>query len=82
VQPARVAVFNAPYSNTRSVVELALGEMILLLRGVFDRSVNLHRGVWGKSSEDSTRSAEEARDHRYGNIGSQLSILAEAMGWR
>ena len=52
-----VAVFNAPYSNTRSVVELALGEMILLLRGVFDRSTNLHRGVWGSPRRGSTRSA-------------------------
>ncbi len=76
-----VAVFNAPYSNTRSVVELALAEMILLLRGVFDRSVDLHRGVWGKSSEG----FHEIRGKKlgivgYGNIGSQLSVLAEAMG--
>jgi D-3-phosphoglycerate dehydrogenase len=76
-----VAVFNAPYSNTRSVVELALGEMILLLRGVFGGSANLHRGVWGKSSEG----FHEIRGKKlgivgYGNIGSQLSILAEAMG--
>jgi D-3-phosphoglycerate dehydrogenase len=76
-----VAVFNAPYSNTRSVVELALGEMIMLLRGVFDRSVDLHRGVWGKSSEG----YHEIRGKKigivgYGNIGSQLSILAEALG--
>jgi D-3-phosphoglycerate dehydrogenase len=76
-----VAVFNAPYSNTRSVVELALAEMILLLRGVFDRSVDLHKGVWGKSSEG----FHEIRGKKlgivgYGNIGSQLSVLAEAMG--
>lgn len=76
-----VAVFNAPYSNTRSVVELALGEMILLLRGVFVRSAELHQGIWGKSSEG----YHEIRGKRlgivgYGNIGSQLSILAEAMG--
>jgi len=76
-----VAVFNAPYSNTRSVVELALGEMILLLRGVFDRSVDLHKGVWGKSSEG----FHEIRGKKlgivgYGNIGSQLSVLAEVMG--
>jgi len=76
-----VAVFNAPYSNTRSVVELALGEMILLLRGVFDRSADLHRGTWGKTSEG----FHEIRGKRlgilgYGNIGSQLSVLAEAMG--
>jgi D-3-phosphoglycerate dehydrogenase len=76
-----VAVFNAPYSNTRSVVELALGEMILLLRGVVGRSVDLHRGVWGKSSVG----FHEIRGKKlgivgYGNIGSQLSVLAEAMG--
>src|SRR3989304_6138512 len=41
-----IAVFNAPYSNTRSVVEMALGEMILLLRGVFESSNRLHRGAW------------------------------------
>jgi D-3-phosphoglycerate dehydrogenase len=76
-----VAVFNAPYSNTRSVVELALGEMIMLLRGVFDRSADLHRGIWGKTSEG----FHEIRGKKlgilgYGNIGSQLSVLAEAMG--
>jgi D-3-phosphoglycerate dehydrogenase len=76
-----VAVFNAPYSNTRSVVELALGEMIMLLRGVFDRSAELHRGTWGKSSEG----YHEIRGKKlgivgYGNIGSQLSVLAEAIG--
>ena len=76
-----VAVFNAPYSNTRSVVELALAEMILLLRGVFDRSVDLHKGTWTKSSEG----FHEIRGKKlgivgYGNIGSQLSVLAEVMG--
>jgi D-3-phosphoglycerate dehydrogenase len=76
-----VAVFNAPYSNTRSVVELALGEMILLLRGVLDRCADLHRGIWGKTSEG----FHEIRGKKlgilgYGNIGSQLSVLAEAMG--
>jgi D-3-phosphoglycerate dehydrogenase len=76
-----VAVFNAPYSNTRSVVELALGEMIMLQRGVFDRSGDLHRGIWGKTSEG----FHEVRGKKlgilgYGNIGSQLSVLAEAMG--
>jgi D-3-phosphoglycerate dehydrogenase / 2-oxoglutarate reductase len=76
-----VAVFNAPYSNTRSVVELALGEMIMLLRNVFDRSTDLHAGRWGKSAEGS----REIRGKRlgivgYGNIGSQLSVLAESLG--
>lgn len=76
-----LAVFNAPYSNTRSVVELALGEMILLLRGVFENSRRLHQGAWTKSSEG----CHEIRGKRlgiigYGNIGSQLSVLAEALG--
>jgi D-3-phosphoglycerate dehydrogenase / 2-oxoglutarate reductase len=76
-----VAVFNAPYSNTRSVVELALGEMIMLLRGVFDGSMRLHGGVWTKSAEG----YREIRGKRlgiigYGNIGSQLSVLAESLG--
>ncbi|MGZ8440087.1 MAG: phosphoglycerate dehydrogenase [Candidatus Deferrimicrobiaceae bacterium] len=76
-----IAVFNAPYSNTRSVVEMALGEMILLLRGVFESSSRLHSGVWTKSSEG----FHEIRGKRlgiigYGNIGSQLSTLAESLG--
>jgi D-3-phosphoglycerate dehydrogenase len=76
-----VAVFNAPYSNTRSVVELALGEMILLLRGIVDRSVELHQGGWGKSAAGS----HEIRGKKlgiigYGSIGSQLSVLAESLG--
>jgi D-3-phosphoglycerate dehydrogenase len=76
-----VVVFNAPFSNTRSVVELALGEMIMLIRGVFDKSVRLHKGQWCKSSAGNY----EIRGKRigiigYGKIGSQLSVLAEAMG--
>ncbi len=76
-----VAVFNAPYSNTRSVVELALGEMIMLLRRVSDRSVALHAGKWNKSAEG----CREIRGKRlgivgYGNIGAQLSVLAEGLG--
>ena len=76
-----IAVFNAPYSNTRSVVEMALGEMILLLRGVFESSNRLHRGIWAKSAEG----YHEIRGKRlgiigYGNIGSQLSTLAESLG--
>ncbi|PCH68978.1 MAG: phosphoglycerate dehydrogenase [Bacteroidetes bacterium] len=76
-----VAVFNAPYSNTRSVVELALGEMIMLLRRTFDRSTEIHNGKWNKSAKNSY----EIRGKKlgivgYGNIGSQLSILAEALG--
>ncbi|HEY3289584.1 MAG TPA: NAD(P)-dependent oxidoreductase, partial [Anaerolineae bacterium] len=76
-----VAVFNAPYSNTRSVVELTLGEIIVLMRSVFDRSTDLHNGKWTKSAEG----AREIRGKRlgiigYGNIGSQLSVLAESLG--
>lgn len=76
-----VAVFNAPFQNTRSVVELAAGEMIMLTRGIFDKSNKLHQGVWDKSAEDS----HELRGRTlgiigYGNIGSQLSVLAESLG--
>ncbi len=76
-----VPVFNAPYANTRSVVELALGQMIILMRGVLEKSNLLHRGRWYKSSGR----ARELRGKRlgivgYGNIGTQLSILAEALG--
>jgi len=78
-----IAVFNSPYSNTRSVVELAIGEMIMLLRGVEDRSALLHKGGWSKTAEGS----HEIRGKKlgiigYGSIGSQLSILAEALGMR
>ena len=76
-----VAVFNAPFSNTRSVVELALGEIIMLMRGIFEKSVNLHRGTWDKTSTGN----HEIRGKKigiigYGKIGSQLSVLAEAIG--
>jgi len=76
-----VAVFNAPYSNTRSVVELAISEIIMLMRGAFDKSVKLHHGVWDKSAEN----CHEIRGKKlgiigYGNIGTQLSVLAESLG--
>lgn len=76
-----VIAFNAPFSNTRSVVELVVGEIIILMRGIFDKSVNLHKGVWDKSSAGSY----EVRGKKlgiigYGKIGSQLSVLAEDMG--
>ena len=78
-----VAVFNAPFSNTRSVVELALAEMICLTRGLTAKSDALHAGVWDKSAKGS----HEMRGRTlgiigYGNIGSQLSVLAEALGMR
>jgi D-3-phosphoglycerate dehydrogenase len=76
-----VAVFNAPYSNTRSVAELVLAEAILLLRGVPEKSAVAHRGGWLKSAEN----AFEIRGKTlgivgYGSIGAQLSVLAEALG--
>lgn len=76
-----VAVFNAPYSNTRSVVELAIGEMIMLIRSVFPKSEGMHAGKWDKSSNYSY----EVRGKKlgiigYGHIGTQLSIIGEALG--
>ncbi|WP_233900766.1 phosphoglycerate dehydrogenase [Tenacibaculum piscium] len=76
-----VVVFNAPYSNTRSVVELAIGEIIMLMRSVFQRSTELHNGQWNKTAQGS----KEVRGKKlgivgYGNIGKQLSVLAEALG--
>lgn len=80
---AGIPVFNAPYSNTRSVAELALGEIIMLMRRVPEKSALAHRGVWRKSDEG----AHEVRGKTlgivgYGHIGSQLSVLAEAVGMR
>jgi D-3-phosphoglycerate dehydrogenase len=76
-----VAVFNAPFSNTRSVVELAIAEMIALTRRLTEKNESLHSGTWDKSATG----AHEMRGRRlgivgYGNIGSQLSVLAEALG--
>ncbi|WP_205720022.1 NAD(P)-dependent oxidoreductase [Fodinibius halophilus] len=76
-----VAVFNAPYSNTRSVVELAVAEMILLIRNLPDKIMAMHQSRWQKSAKYS----HEFRGKKlgivgYGNIGSQLSVLGEAMG--
>jgi D-3-phosphoglycerate dehydrogenase len=76
-----VAVFNAPFSNTRSVVELALAEIISLTRRLTERDRSLHEGVWRKSATGS----HEVRGRTlgivgYGNIGSQLSVLAESIG--
>ena len=76
-----IAVFNAPYSNTRSVAELVLAEAILLLRGIPEKNAVAHRGGWLKSADN----AFEIRGKTlgivgYGSIGTQLSVLAEAMG--
>jgi len=76
-----IAVFNAPFSNTRSVVELAIAEIVALTRGLTRKNADMHAGVWDKSAEG----AHEIRSRRlgivgYGNIGAQLSVLAEALG--
>lgn len=76
-----VAVFNAPFANTRSVAELVIGEIIALSRGLFSKAFQMHLGQWNKSSSGSY----EVRGKRlgiigYGHIGSQLGILAEALG--
>lgn len=77
-----VAVFNAPFSNTRSVVELVIGEIILLTRNLPDKIAQMHKGNWDKSANNS----HEIRGRKigiigYGNIGSQLSVVAEAIGF-
>lgn len=76
-----IAVFNAPYSNTRSVAELVIAEIIFLIRRLGDKVAAAHRGVWDKSAEK----AREVRGKKlgivgFGNIGSQVCTLAEAMG--
>ncbi|MFT8720228.1 phosphoglycerate dehydrogenase [Acetobacter sp.] len=78
-----IPVFNAPYSNTRSVAELVMGEIVMLMRRIFPRSVGCHEGKWDKSATNSW----EVRGKTlgivgYGSIGSQLSVLAEAFGMR
>ncbi|GLS49112.1 D-3-phosphoglycerate dehydrogenase [Methylobacterium gnaphalii] len=78
-----IPVFNAPFSNTRSVAELTIGEIVMLLRRVPQRSIAAHAGGWDKSADGSF----EVRGKTlgivgYGNIGAQLSNLAEAMGMR
>jgi D-3-phosphoglycerate dehydrogenase / 2-oxoglutarate reductase len=78
-----VTVFNAPYSNTRSVVELAIAEIVALTRRLTDKNSLMHAGVWDKSADG----AHEVRGRTlgivgYGNIGTQLSVLAEDLGMR
>ena len=78
-----IPVLNAPFSNTRSVAELTIGEIVMLLRRILPRSEGAHRGEWDKSANGSY----EVRGKTlgivgYGNIGSQLGTLAEAMGMR
>ena len=78
-----VAVFNAPFSNTRSVVELAIAQMIMLIRNIPGKSERMHQGIWDKSAKGSF----EVRGKKlgivgYGNIGSQLSVIAESLGMK
>jgi len=78
-----IAVFNAPFSNTRSVVELAISQMIILIRNIVDKSNKMHNGVWDKSAKGSF----EVRGKKlgligYGNIGTQLSVIAESLGMK
>ena len=80
-QEKGIVVFNAPFSNTRSVVELAIAEIIFLMRNIHDKSLKMHQGSWDKSANGSF----EIRGKKlgivgYGNIGAQLSVLAENMG--
>lgn len=82
-QKKGVAVFNAPFSNTRSVVELAIGEIIMLMRNLPDRFAAMHDGQWNKSAQNSFEIRGKALGIiGYGNIGAQLSVLAESMGLR
>ncbi len=78
-----IPVFNAPFSNTRSVAELVIAEIVLLMRGILEKNAIVHRGGWVKSAEGSF----EVRGKTlgivgYGNIGTQLGVLAEHMGMR
>jgi D-3-phosphoglycerate dehydrogenase len=78
-----VAVFNAPYSNTRSVAELVIGSSIMLIRKIIDKNEAAHKGIWNKEAKGSF----ELRGKTlgligYGNIGTQTSIMAEAMGMK
>ncbi|MEM6573897.1 MAG: phosphoglycerate dehydrogenase [Pseudomonadota bacterium] len=78
-----IPVFNAPFSNTRSVAELVLAEMIMLVRGIPQRNAAAHRGEWAKSAENSF----EVRGKTlaiigYGHIGTQLGVLAEGLGMK
>lgn len=78
-----VAVFNAPYSNTRSVAELVIGSSIMLIRKIIDKNTAAHNGIWNKDAGG----CHELRGKTmgiigYGNIGSQVSVLAEALGMK
>ena len=78
-----IIVFNAPFSNTRSVVELVIGQIIFLMRNIIEKNKEMHQGIWKKHAAKSF----EIRNKTlgiigYGNIGSQLSVLAESLGMK
>lgn len=78
-----IIVFNAPYSNTRSVVEIVIGQIIFLMRNIIKKNSEMHKGIWKKNANKSF----EVRNKTlgiigYGNIGSQLSVLAESLGMK
>ena len=82
-QKRGIVVFNAPFSNTRSVVELVIAEIILLMRNLVDKIPKMHQGEWNKSA----RNSFEVRGKilgiiGYGSIGSQLSVVAESLGMK
>jgi D-3-phosphoglycerate dehydrogenase len=78
-----IAVYNAPYSNTRSVAELVIGASILLIRKILDKNKAAHNGVWNKDAKGSFELRGKTMGIiGYGNIGTQLSVMAEAMGMR
>jgi D-3-phosphoglycerate dehydrogenase / 2-oxoglutarate reductase len=78
-----IAVFNAPYSNTRSVAELVIGASILLIRRILDKNNAAHKGIWNKDAKGSFELRGKTMGIiGYGNIGTQLSVMAEAMGMR
>lgn len=78
-----VAVYNAPYSNTRSVAELVIGASILLIRKILDKNKAAHSGLWNKDAKGSFELRGKTMGIiGYGNIGTQLSVMAEAMGMR
>ena len=78
-----IAVYNAPYSNTRSVAELVIGASILLIRRILDKNKAAHNGIWNKDAKGSFELRGKTMGIiGYGNIGTQLSVMAEALGMR
>jgi D-3-phosphoglycerate dehydrogenase len=78
-----VPVFNAPYSNTRSVAELVIAEAIMLLRGIPQKNALCHRGGWTKSAAGSFETRDKVLGIvGYGHIGTQVGVLAEGLGMR